>query len=463
MKRGIKTFLFTIVFLSLTNHLYSEAYIIDSLSSALAFAFSNEKSLAYEKENARLLLKNSYFSLDAFLPSLSFSMNDSESRVKNTKDSQTLSCNFSVEQPLFNGGRSLFALQKNISDAKANLLLLDEKENAFSLKVIKNFLSCLVQKKQLEAANACLQTAEEELSFVKAEWERGLCLEEDYLSCKISVMQIKAEAEKNLNEWKKKVRSFKMLSSVSEEVEIDFSCKDNFEDFCFFLEDSLSLLWSKFLLKNSRLKLSQNELEWKRKNLFFQNFIWLPKITAGASLVFQGSALPLVQPEYSFFINLSFPDMTLIKPSTSASFSGNKGQFSKANIGFGGITSFSPAYAIGKESARLSLYQSESALEEEKRALKEELLSALYEHDDCVRNVKITEERLSLLTQKIEVDKVRVKNGSMKRINYLEDEIERLKVENELIFLKGQCASTVYELDILIGGDLGEVYNSIRH
>ena len=155
--------------------------------------------------------------------------------------------------------------------------------------------------------------------------------------------------------------------------------------------------------------------------------------------------------------------MTLIKPSTSASFSGNKGQFSKANIGLGGITSFSPAYVIGKESARLSLYQSESSLEEEKRALKEELLSALYEHDDCVRNVKITEERLSLLTQKIEVDKVMVKNGSMKRINYLEDEIERLKVENELIFLKGQCASTVYELDILIGGDLGEVYNSIRH
>lgn len=71
--------------------------------------------------------------------------------------------------------------------------------------------------------------------------------------------------------------------------------------------------------------------------------------------------------------------------------------------------------------------------EQTKNQLYESLLDSIYNHDDSVHEIEMKAKSIALQKKKIEVSEVELKNGSLKRVDYLGSLIKLASSEIELL------------------------------
>ena len=93
------------------------------------------------------------------------------------------------------------------------------------------------------------------------------------------------------------------------------------------------------------------------------------------------------------------------------------------------------------------------------QSLKENVLSKIASHDDCLDNIKIIKETLTLQEKRLAVCKAEVEKGEKKRLDYLEDLEEYAEQIIELTKAQNDLLSSWYELELLTNIPLGELKN----
>ena len=161
---------------------------------------------------------------------------------------------------------------------------------------------------------------------------------------------------------------------------------------------------------------------------------FLPTVALESSVSFSGKNYPLTQPDYSFRLSFSFANNPLI-PFEYGKKIGIK-QRKLASIGDNVSASIIPSstFVLEKNQMKINLLRIKLQNEQIKNQLYENLLDAIYNHDDSVYEIEMKEKSIALQKKKIEVSEVELKNGSLKRVDYLESliklagtEIERLE------------------------------------
>ena len=172
---------------------------------------------------------------------------------------------------------------------------------------------------------------------------------------------------------------------------------------------------------------------------------------------FSGKDYPLTQPDYSIQLSFSFANNPFLPIDIKKKVSIKNGKIT--SIGDSASTQILPSstFALEDMQEKLYLQQSKIKYEQTKNQLYEALLDLVYEHDDYVYEIEIKTKSINLQKKKIEISKVELKNGSLKRVDFLEYLVKLASSEIELLESIINIGMIERNLEILTNIPFGEI------
>jgi outer membrane protein TolC len=450
---------FAVLILS-CNYICVSQIILYKASDAVNIGLQNTEEYKIERLQALAGIKISKVAIGGFLPSFSFGITESDGKKINANDSRTKSIQFGITQTIFNGGKTKLSYDMSKLSATFQYYAYEQNIRAFSVTVIHYFFNYITQLKQIEVKKNLLNNAQEQLNIIKAEYERGMILASDYLEYEISVMKKKNELKQMERNLRSSFRAFKVLIGLPLEAElIIVNAEELNEEEDFFLEPFTDYIVS--IVKNSNMELQQQRisLDYSKKQLELSRLYYVPSISLESNVSFSGEKYPLTEPNYSVKLGLSFLDLPNMPFSFSEGYGLDNKGFNSISNAVNGNLKPNFTFRLNSKNADLTLKKNLLDYKTKEQSLKEDVLTKIASHDDCLDNIKIIKETLILQEKRLTVCKAEVERGDKKRLDYLEDLEEYAEQLIELSKAQNNLLSSWYELELLTNIPLGELKN----
>lgn len=402
---------------------------------------------------AETSLKVAEFSVQNFLPVFNFSVNEDDSIIVNGADSRSKSVSAGVSQTVFDGGKRLILYKMEKSEKLFDLKSVQQNLALFKSCVNSSYYNCLLLEKKVQIKTELEQNAFIQLEILKKECELGLTLENDYLEYLIAFKKIQNEKKQAQRELRSSIRQLKILCSIDLTTELilwnDFSGMQNKnKSEQFYLEEYSQKLWE-ILKKNSPAIQKQNAafLYSKQQYLYDRRF-FVPEINLEAQVSFSGNEYPLNSPKYSAKLSVNFANLPFVPVSISNGYGFREKNISSINNMASASLSFETDWFYSRRKAKISIKKQKEELQEEFNSLYENLFETIAQHDDYLDSIFRLKETIELQQRRLNVSEIQVKNGILKRIDFLEQltELAAQKIQFEEAEIK--IASLIAELEI---------------
>lgn len=429
----INKILFAFVYALLMNsNLYGQI-VIENSDHAVNIALQNSNDLVLQELLSLTEMKLAKMSFRDFLPSVDFSMSNSQSVTEYGSDNKSKSFSLTATQVLYDGGQRSFAYKlNNIS----SLYTYDEYQQSlksFSSEIINQYYSLLKQVEIVKIKRDLLNAANEQLTIIQRELELGLTLETNYLEYLISYLETENDYEISERELERQKDSFKVSLGLDKNVEIDFT-----EDFLYEgtykpLLEYKDFLFERIKLESIDLKKQNLELLANQTQIDYKKRWYFPTVSLESNISFSGENYPLTQPDYSLKLSFSFAN----NPLAFTDYGKNIGIKNKKIVSIGDSVSVnilpSSTFVLENKQEKLNQLKLKLQNEQTKNQLYENLLDSIYNHDDSIHEIEMKTKSIELQKKKIKVSEVSLQNGSLKRVDYLESLIKMASSKIELL------------------------------
>ena len=425
------SFCFVCAFL-LNVSLYGQIVIKNS-DHAVNIALQNSDELVLQGLSSLSGMKLAKMSFRDFLPSIDFSMSNTQSVTEYGSDNKSKSFSLSATQVLYDGGQRLLAYKlNNIS----SLYAYDEYEQSlksFSSEIINQYYSLLKQVKIVKIKKDLLETADAQLAIIQRELELGLALETNYLEYLISYLDTKNDFELSERELERKKDSFKVSLGLEKSVDIDFAESFTAEDTYKPLIGYKDFLYERIKLENIELKKQNLELMASQAQIDYKKHWYFPSVSLESSVSFSGKNYPLTQPDYSFKLSFGFANNPVAPVEYGKKVGIKKNKVTSIGDTVSANILPSSTFVLEDKQEKINQLRLKLQNEQTKNQLYERLLDSIYNHDDSVHEIEMKAKSIALQKKKIEVSEVELKNGSLKRVDYLGSLIKLASSEIELL------------------------------
>jgi outer membrane protein TolC len=419
-----------------SNTPQSPARALD-LETSIRIALERSKELRYLGFDQRLARERYKLGIRRFLPSLTLGYIQSDSVSYDSPDSRLRKASLGLSQLLYDGGKLArsYRYQRHLLQINAMAIQVEKEDLIFS--VIGIYTDILKFRLKKEIQQETYVNARKQLLIAEEEYQLGIITELDLLDIRLQIADLEIELEETaqqerlllydycrllgyarhspprpagqLNEQYAGFISFKKPVGEQAERYLQSARRNNVE----FMEKRLQLV-----------KCRENWQASKRA--------WLPEITANLELSMAGESLPLYQPGFSLGLDLDF-DLPVAPISSSATLgtSNPKERSRGISVSTAAAENLEALYSI--KIARLELSRAGAELQQ----LETELAFELEESLVSVRNRKNTLELLrrkyAIGEARLEVEKLRVELGELKRVDLVSDQIELAQGRIEII------------------------------
>lgn len=455
MKKQVTKFIIIISFIFKSN-IYGQI-VIQNSEHAVNIALQNSNDLIIQGLSSLTNMKISKMSFRSFLPSFDFSLSNNQSVSNFATDNKTKTFTLSATQLIYDGGQRSFSYKigKILS-----LYAYNEYEQSlkmFSSKIINQYYSLLKQMEIVKIKNVLFSVAKDQLVIVEREKELGLITETNYLEFLISYLETENDREVSVRELERQKDEFKVTLGLNKNIEIElietYSVSNTYKE----LIEYKNFLYERIKTQNIDLKKQNLEILSKQAQIKYQKRWFLPTIALEASMSFSGKDYPLTQPDYSIQLSFSFANNPFLPIDIKKKVSIKNGKIT--SIGDSASTQILPSSTFTLEDMQEKLYlqQSKIKYEQTKNQLYEALLDLVYEHDDYVYEIEMKTKSINLQKKKIEISKVELKNGSLKRVDFLEYLVKLASSEIELLESIINIGMIERNLEILTNIPFGEI------
>jgi hypothetical protein len=191
------------------------------------------------------------------------------------------------------------------------------------------------------------------------------------------------------------------------------------------------MLWP--IIKKAAIDLQKQEINYlyqkiqvkKAKNIF------LPEVRLEGGVSFSGPTYPLTQPSYTLKCSFAFNN-GLLPINLSSGLSAKDGRINGAQNSANSSVPSSVTYFTEQKAQDLALAVGTFALADSELALRETLRDTVYAHDNGITELGIQQSMLDILKRRIEIDRVRLETGDLKRMEFLEELMDAAEKETAL-------------------------------
>lgn len=457
-----RKFFLCIILIFLPLSIYSQVKIenpFDAVNIGLEYATEYQ----IQKQQSLLGLKNARLSISPFLPQLTFDFGNSDYIKKYSSDTRSKSFQFGVKQLVFNGGKTILNYQMAKISAQQQFSQYELNEKSFCVSIINSYFNYLTILSQLNAQKDLLSNAREEYRIMQSEYRFGLILESDLLEYEIRIMNHEDAVKKTQRQLETSMRSFKYLLGLSPEIDLEISYTDNFDiNNDFLLESYSDFLWNLTDQKNLELSQMRQQVTLSKKQLKYQQAIFIPTISFETDFAVSGVHYPLTEPTFSLKFNIAFDNNPFLPLNYSNSLGLDDNRINK--VSHSANTTITPPvnYFTNRKLQNLSMVESINNLKLKKQSLSEQLFSTIASHDDCLESIKIINKTLELYEKKLRVGKAEIERGQKKRIDYLKDLEDFAEEKIRLDSAKNELNNSWYQLELLTNIPLGELKDVCR-
>jgi outer membrane protein TolC len=398
-----------------------------------------------------------------FLPSLSFSLSESDSTAMLAADSRTRSISFSLSQQIFDGGRKKLAYEAGRLSALYSQQESEAEYRSFLSTVMSLYHQYLLLRETADIRKDLLDQAARQLAILKREMELGLALETDYLEYTASFMEIEQDCDQGLRDLGAMERQFKAALNLNEGVELRINAGLPEESEYLYYEPWLDYLWALLRDASVALRKLRLELEYSRKEHDYARRWYLPSIGAQGSISFSGNSYPLTEPVYALQFTFDFSGLDFLSLNASRGAGFERSRLRQLSGGLQANLRPLPAYPLTRNLAELNLLESALRLPEGERELRESLYELVISHDNKLRAAGNTEKRIDVMEKRLLFSRLQLEKGEMKRIDYLAELSSLAQARISLADYRTQVSALERNLEIQTNFPFGGLADACRN
>ncbi|MDR0449691.1 MAG: TolC family protein [Treponema sp.] len=435
------------------------AVLFRSAEEAADFAAGNSRLWALREEEALENMKAAKLDLREFLPSFSFSFNESDSTAVMTGDSRSKSIQASVSQKLFDGGKNKLAYETNRLNSLYAYQEYQGEFREFRSAVISQYYGCLIQAETVRIREELAGLAAEQLEIIRWETALGLSLETDYLEYLASCIAVEYERDQSLLDLKTRERRLKDAVGLDREAELEIREDASGEFEYFYYEPHLEPLWRLVRTGSVELKKQSLAVQYGQKQLAHSRRWYIPSIGVQGSVSFAGTGYPLTEPRYSLKLTFDFPNLNLVPVSVNPGYGFERDRLYQVSNGVSASILPNPSYPAARRLEDMALLRNRLEQKETEKALREQLYDLVIAHDSSLRSADTSRRMIAVLEKRMEFSRLLAEQGQKKRIDFLNELIELSRVKISLKEQQIQAAALERSLEILANFPFGGLRN----
>ena len=404
--------------------------LILDLEKAVYTGLKNNRELLFKGKENRLAEKNLKLKYRDYFPDVKLSYSDAASVAYYNPDSHIKKLNLSLTQNIYDKGRRKSAIDLGKKQLVLEKIKTNDSKEDFTFQIISSFKDILKLCMEISILNNTYLITSGQLKIGKKEKELGGITILNYLEMEIAHKNIELVLKKKNNEKERKMFSFSRLLSLEPDIKLELTGAVNTEYNGFIIPNSdffiltaaekSSLFKEKFLERESAY---QNYKITLKKNI--------PDMKTDCGFSMSGEDFPLTEPGFDISVTLSFN-----KPGLPSSFTAgiNKEDNNRSRTINAESRPFSNLENIyTKDSAKLTLEKTVWGINEFRINNEFNIREILFEIDSLKKELILLRKKLKVQNKKTEIEKLQLKLGEIKRLDYMESTIELSKERINLI------------------------------
>ncbi len=395
-----------------------------TLAEAEIIAINNSFQLQNIQQSMAVTQLSHQLSLREFLPQISFTYNNSRQVRYNSTDTDSIQLGMTVNQPLFNGGRTL--IQRELSSIQLSIQSAGFEKQVEEImdQVWQLYYQVMIYQKKLKLQKELLELSQNQLIITSKRFDLGNITEIDLIESRIEVQGLEIEISSTRNAYQQLSSQFNKILGMDLKTELvlypdidpdypGLPLDENHKDFFYniSLENNLDL-------KNARFELQKSKAQY---NIATTSFV--PKVSLEGSVNFSGESFPLQRPTFSAKLNIEFPFKAIpVTTSIALSTSGKEEYSNNKNFSVTPLNDLS--FLVDRKSATIQIHQN---LQKE-IMLKDNLLFSIEQQLLDLKQkrsaLKLNRMAYELQEQKLSILEAKNRLGEVKEIDLLKGNIE---------------------------------------
>jgi len=420
-----------------------------TVDEAVRFGILHSAASRYARMNAIETMRLGKLSIRKFFPKLGVSYSESDGVRVGVADSREKRLEFSLTQPVFDGGKS--ALEHEIATLAASYAYQDciAETRQLEARIAGEYLELALKKANLAIQDVLLQSAGEQLSIAKSEYENGVSLESDYLECMINRSGVEYDRIRLAREYESAERRFKMTLGLDEAIGLEIGALSPAEPNMRAMSANIDAICERALAVSADLARKRSDLRVTEAKTRRACWDFAPNVSLRCSLGFTGDAFPLTEPSFSVSVIFGFDNPVFPGSFTSEYdyLNGKLGSVSNsAQVSvFDGIT-----WNGDRRLAEISLLRARLDCERAERELRVSIRDGVYSRDDALSRRAIKAETIRLMEKKSRIGELRAARGELKRVDLLDEMIALAKARTEMLSIESELANLERSLAIAL-------------
>ena len=427
-----------------------------TLEGAYAMAIKNSSELRiarlkHRAEEERLRLRPW-----TGMPSLDFSLSDSRTTRYEAQDAAAISASSTLSVPIAQGGRKRMQNQIDALSVDLEGISLSRGEDEVRDSCFSLFNQTRILRLKLEALDGLKAIVDRQREIAQREYELGKIREIDLVETETSVASLAQEAFSAETELMSAEHSLKKLLGVDQSVELRLVTDLDSGYRGHALGPSREKLQAIALARNQSVMESRFKVEEARLTNRIADSKWMPNVSLQGSFQLSGDRYPLQKPNYGLRATVEFP-LELLPMSFSVGFTTSPDVEYGRSLSSSARTPDSLDAIVDRRLARISLAEAVDARETAERDAAFQLEEYALEYERLRAKQRLIGETLSLQARKVEIMRLQIELGQIKRVDYLEGENDLLNDRLDLLSGVLSLKEAEREIERLVGLSPGEL------
>lgn len=445
---------FLLVVVLLSTYLYypleagKEKVLTFSISKAVAFGVKRNLELFKKQLEVRYKKMGAKEAFRAFLPQLNFSFNRAVTVNKYAEDSRQYRYELSVDQLIFDGGKTRNARDLAFMDYKIAKKILETEERKLRLQILNAFVKVTGGYSGLKLYQQFVQASKKELKLADLEVKLGTTtiLDRDevlskYDSALINLLNGERELYSAIFDFKKVllIPNDKKINLVGDPMVGFRMLPLKYDDKKLFV-----------IAKNNRLDFIKSFLQYRKLSFEYKKLkkSWIPDISLSGKFFLAGTTYKPNEKGYDLSLNFSFPFFGS-PVSTSKTISENSGKTDSTSFSVSPFRDISYLRQLSQLKSNLHFARFEKdALPE---SIKREIKLAVDNLKLAKRKFKIRIKQLSVLERRLKILELKVKLGEAKRLDLAQSRISFYEAKIAQVKQVVDYINTCFQLEAAVG------------